>query len=216
VEGCEFVDNSAYFSGGALRGWLAANPSITKCSFVNNGSRDGGAIAWTNYCYSSVEDCTFHANEGVNGSSLYCASSPTAFRRSIVSFGLDGEAVSVSGTTPPSFECCDIYANAGGDWTGEIANQHGVNGNFSEDPLFCAAEGDAGPMLSSATSPYSLHLDSPCLPGNHPSGYDCGLIGAHGLGCGASRSEIAGQPKPPIDMPQVEKSTWGRIKVAYR
>ena len=28
--------------------------------------------------------------------------------------------------------------------------------------------------------------NSPCLPGNHPDGYDCGLIGALGEGCAAS------------------------------
>jgi hypothetical protein len=31
---------------------------------------------------------------------------------------------------------------------------------------------------------YRLEPGSPCLPGNHPYGYDCGLIGAHGIGCG--------------------------------
>ena len=38
----------------------------------------------------------------------------------------------------------------------------------SADLLFCDAEnGD-----------YTLDACSPCLPGNHPDGVDCGLIGA--------------------------------------
>jgi hypothetical protein len=41
------------------------------------------------------------------------------------------------------------------------------------------------------------------LPGNHPDGYDCGLIGALGQGC------ICG-PSPTVG------TTWGAIKSIYR
>jgi hypothetical protein len=68
--------------------------------------------------------------------------------------------------------CCDIYGNAGGDWVGCIADQAGINGNFSDDPLFCdIAAGD-----------YHLDDSSPCAPANN----DCGvLIGVLGVGCPA-------------------------------
>jgi len=46
-----------------------------------------------------------------------------------------------------------------------------LGGNIGVDPLLCDWEnGD-----------YRLEPDSPCWVGNHPQGFDCGLIGAYGL-----------------------------------
>jgi hypothetical protein len=87
--------------------------------------------------------------------------------------------------------CCDVYGNAGGDWGPETGGQLGQEGNISVDPFFCdLAHGD-----------FSLAADSPCLPGNHPTGYNCGLIGALGQGCG-----------PIALLPE----SWARTKVRYR
>lgn len=61
--------------------------------------------------------------------------------------------------------------------------------NFSADPMFCGLEN------------YSLQSDSPCAPGNHPDGIDCGLIGPLPVGCG------------PLG---IETRTWGSIKAMYR
>ena len=99
--------------------------------------------------------------------------------------------------------CSDLWGNVGGDWIGCIADQYGIDGNFSSDPLFCGLADGSTPMIHSDASPYSLHSDSPCLPGNHPYGYDCGLIGAWGVGCscGPTRSE---------------PTTWGAIKSMYK
>jgi hypothetical protein len=65
--------------------------------------------------------------------------------------------------------CCDLFGNAGGDYVGRIGGQIGIDGNFSADPAFCdTLNGD-----------FTLGDCSPCLPGNHPDGYDCGgIIGA--------------------------------------
>ena len=87
-------------------------------------------------------------------------------------------------------DCSDIFGNVGYDWGGRIEDQLGTDGNFSEDPLFC----------DPVSNDFTLDCNSPCLPGNHPDGVDCGTIGAHGLGCGATA---------------VEETTWGRIKTQY-
>jgi hypothetical protein len=93
----------------------------------------------------------------------------------------------------PVLQCCDVYGNVGGDWVGCIADQLGVNGNFSACPSFCHAEmGD-----------FHLCDQSPCAPGNHPDGYGCGLIGAWDVGC------VCG---PTGSKP----TTWGAIKSIYR
>jgi hypothetical protein len=62
-----------------------------------------------------------------------------------------------------------------GDWIGAIAGQNGLDGNFSRHPLFCE---DSNP-----SDPWSLSSASPCLPGQHPSGVACELIGARPEGC---------------------------------
>jgi hypothetical protein len=93
----------------------------------------------------------------------------------------------------PVVRCCDIYGNGEGDWVGCIADQLGIDGNISVCPSFC--------LMGN----WSLGLcdGSPCLPGNHPDGYDCGLIGAQGEGCICGPSDT-------------ESATWGAIKSMYR
>ena len=92
--------------------------------------------------------------------------------RTIIAFSPQGFAVA---GVAPEFSCSNLFGNAYGDWEVPIADQAGIRGNFSADPFFCdAAGGDL-----------TLAANSPCLPGNHPDGYDCDLIGAHGEGCAA-------------------------------
>jgi hypothetical protein len=66
--------------------------------------------------------------------------------------------------------CSNAFANAGGNYAGELADLTGVSDNISADPLFCdLASGDV-----------SLQAASPALP----SGNLCFVqMGAHGQGC---------------------------------
>jgi len=73
----------------------------------------------------------------------------------------------------PVIACNDFFNNEGGNYAG-IPDQTGMNGNISVDPLFCDLENED----------YQLHGLSSCLPGTHPDGAECGLIGALGKGCG--------------------------------
>jgi len=92
-------------------------------------------------------------------------------------------------------ECNDSWANAGGNWVG-VTDPTGVNGNISADPFFCDPE-NGGLGLAS---------NSPCLPGHHPQGDDCGLIGAYGQACGTSTA-VAEMP--------LAHSTWGVVKQQF-
>ncbi len=70
-------------------------------------------------------------------------------------------------------DCVDIHGNAGGDWIAPIDGRVGQDGNISVDPRFCdPVAGD-----------YTLMDTSPCMPGQHPDGENCGLIGRYGEGC---------------------------------
>lgn len=113
-------------------------------------------------------------------------------KRTIVAFNTEGSAVSCDDPgSQPILECCDVFGNAGGDWIGCLEDQYGINGNISEDPLFCApGNGDL-----------TLQEDSPCGPFSPPN-EECDLIGAWPVGCA-----------PPT---ATRRATWGRIKAAYR
>jgi hypothetical protein len=109
-----------------------------------------------------------------------------AIDRTIIAFNI-GPALYCEYGSQVTVQCCDLHGNTEGD---DLCGED-LGGNFSADPLFCGAEeGD-----------YSLDGYSPCLPGNHPDGVDCGLIGALGQGCGAT---------------PVEETSWGRVKALYR
>ncbi len=75
----------------------------------------------------------------------------------IIAFSPDGEAARVSDGSVLTFSCCDLYANYDGDWAFEIADQYGINGNISENPLFCDADGgDFGIHENSPGAPFTL------------------------------------------------------------
>lgn len=59
------------------------------------------------------------------------------------------------------------------------------------DPQFCGG----------AAGNFYLQSDSPCAPGNHPQGYECGFIGAYPVNCGTTPTGV---------------KTWGNIKELYR
>ncbi|MBM3320056.1 MAG: T9SS type A sorting domain-containing protein [Candidatus Eisenbacteria bacterium] len=192
-EDCLFEGNHASWMGGGVY-WVYSCYAITeepivarRCVFVGNDAWTGGGLYLT-YSFADdlpclpnplqVEECTFFGNASTDeGSCIYAngygeeygSCDPPTITSSILAFGLGGEAISsFSDPFGPVLECCDLFGNEGGDWIGWVANQHGVAGNFSADPLSCDAEnGD-----------FTLDAASPCL--NAPG---CGPIGAFGEGC---------------------------------
>ncbi len=92
--------------------------------------------------------------------------------RTIIAFN-GQEALGGGCATSAVLACADLYGNQLGDYIGDLSLQLGVDGNISEDPVFC--DPDAGV--------YTIHALSPCLDGNHPDEFACGTIGAEGMGC---------------------------------
>lgn len=174
---------------------IASSPLISECVFIDNWAMmHGGGVACRDGSNPTLREVTFCANGAEYGSGIYCENSSPVLDRVLVAFGKVSEgAAYFYGACSPTITCCDIYGNAGGDWVGSIAGQEGTEGNFSADPRFCdVSSGDI-----------SLEQCSPCMPGNHPAGYDCGgQIGAVGTGCGCDEN--------------VEPTTWGTIKSLFR
>jgi hypothetical protein len=101
--------------------------------------------------------------------------------------------------------CSDLYGNAGGDWTGCIADQLGEDGNFSEDPLFCGPDG----------SDLTVAAVSPCASEGNPCG---ALVGAWPVGC-ALPSGLEAVPVSLVGLylgPAVPNPTSGRTVIYYR
>jgi hypothetical protein len=216
VADCEILDNEAASGGGIVA--LGYEVTIVRCVVSGNVASwgPGGGIG----CSSPIlviQDCLITGNSetvlgGMSGLAVGPASSgmisgctvagntgwnaddaavlvydsDITIDRTVIAFN-DGRALHCDYDSQVSVHCCDSYGNTDGD---DLCGED-LGGNFSADPLFCDAEnGD-----------YTLDGSSPCLPGNHPDGVDCGLIGAFEQGCGAI---------------PVQETTWGRVKSLYR
>ncbi len=200
LEDCVFEGNQAYETGGAIFCYSLSSPVVERSRISGGVAIQGGAIYCGQashalltdciisdntaismgggiYCVDSspiLQGCTLHANGAYVGGGLACRfGSQPVMRNTIVSFGSQGGAVYCD--VPafiPTFECCDIFGNAGGDWTGHISSQLGQDGNLCLDPLYC--------LELNPEQPLTLRGSSPCAPEQSP---ECGLIGACPVGC---------------------------------
>ena len=190
ISECEFINNQAYWTGGGLSaGYRATELSLDHCTFIGNSTMwsYGNVIdllTWTDEEITTFQmtNCTVAGNDG----GVVGVAATNSMDRTVVAYN----GWSVYGF---QLSCCDLFGNEDGDWVGGIADQYGIRGNFSACPSFCHIElGNAG-----------ICDESPCAPGNHPDGYDCGLIGAHDVGCECGPTNT-------------EPTTWGAIKSIYR
>jgi predicted outer membrane repeat protein len=194
----EFKRNVSVWSGGAVL-CESGSPSFDQVEFrTNTAGGSGGAVRCDLAASVTLTSATFYDNVAAHGSGVYCGDGGTSatLTNCIIAFGCEAtSAVKCASTGTVTLTASDIYGNGGGDWVDCIAGQGTTNGNFSADPLFCRAEfGDL-----------TLWENSPCLPGNHPTGGDWGLIGAWGVGCPGTG--VADEN---------HQTSWGVIKSLFR
>jgi len=186
---CTFSGNTSATHGGGLSCGDSQPYLEDSVFFANTTPGSGGAISCLTAVYLTLINCTLVANSAGSGGGIFCDyNAAVTLERTIIAFSSLGK--SVAGATGSAYwlACCDIYGNVGGDWVRCIVDQFGVAGNFSADPCFCNLEG----------GDFTLHTHSPCLPGNHPDGDDCGLLGAWGEGC--SVTGLAGELPPIVEL----------------
>ena len=194
ISDCIFEGNVAD-EGGAV-GIADADVTITRSVFYTNWGVSIGGALWSERGQLALEQCTCVNNlANQTGSVLGAyAQSLVTINRSIVAANLLSAPFACAGSSI-QVTCSDAFGNVGGDWGECLTDQTGLNGNISVDPLFCGPD-------ENPESPLTLKPSSPCLPGNHPDGVDCGLIGALGVGC---------------DFPTaVQQRSWGGIKGTFR
>ena len=130
-------------------------------------------------CQPVFRNCTLSGNSSyLYGGAIYIGLTTTlTLENTIVTYNLARHEGAIYCQEPEGIvdlSCCNIYGNTTGDWVECFADQLGIKGNISADPLFCDTLG----------GDFTIEACSPCLPGNHPDGYDCGgPIGAWGEGC---------------------------------
>jgi hypothetical protein len=150
----------------------------------------------------SLQNCTIFGNEAdagdeegePGGGGVYVTGQSTVtLENSVIASSTRGEGIWCDAGIAPEVRCCDVWGNANGDWVGCVADLLGIDGNLSSDPRFC----------DTPTGNFGVELCSPCLPGNHPDGYDCAVrIGAYSSDCECGAG--------------TEPRTWGAIKAMYR
>jgi predicted outer membrane repeat protein len=172
---CVFAGNSATQGGGALNIWDVSVP-IEECTIAFNTSDHGAGV----YLYYTETGDSIPESRPIHPRGAF----PATFDRCIIAFNGPGEGIYVDDQA--GIRCSDVFGNG--------ATDYGVldeGENFALDPLFC------GPALDN----YQIRADSPCLPGNHPGGVECGTIGALPEGCEAVPVELV---------------SWSAIKSRYR
>lgn len=184
VRDCDFRSNPST----ALSCDYKCSASAERCVFYQNGR----VLAVGDDAHGSLSRCTLVGNSGGTGGVVRGADhdymmSSISITGCILAFNVGTSVVCNMSTL--SVSCTDIWGNTGGDYVGCATDLNGVGGNFSADPLFC--DYPSGDL--------TLQANSPCLPGNHPNGSDCGTIGSTEATCSNA----------------TEPTTWGRIKALF-
>jgi hypothetical protein len=156
-----FRHHSVTGSGGGLDIWRSPGVLVEECDFWNNtAGSSGGAIRFFDGADALVRGCTLFANHADFGAALYSYQSDPRIETSIVAENSGSEPAycSVSGGTI-TLLCTDVWDNAQGDFVGCIAGQDLLDDNFSANPLFCDP---SGADFSLAAGSPCLPANSPC------------------------------------------------------
>ena len=154
-----------------------------------NSATQGSGAWWDFLTSGTMSACSIVAGPtslaGEGALHFSTLSSPT-ITACIVAFSPLGLGVFVGPGASPTFGCCDVFGNVGGDAIGGID----LGTNLFTDPLFC----------DTTTHNWTLFATSPCLPDG-----TCPLRGALGMGC----TDVAvGE--------DVADMSWGRVKSLWR
>jgi hypothetical protein len=184
-------------SGGGLCCHGSPAPVIEGNLFYGNGAIGGAAIE-IHQCSPTIRSNTIvdnHANDGAGGIGIIGDQSFPVIVDNIIVGNTAVTFGAIFGDTPANqitFACNDVWGNLPSNYDGPLTDQTGLNGNISEDPLFCGAGGSHN---------YYLQASSPCASANVPAA----CSGSGVMGCYPVKCSVA-----------VEKKSWGTIKSLFK
>jgi len=196
ISDCLFEDNrsgGAHCSGGGTALTVAGpgRTEILRCTFRRH--RGTTCIQVGSEC--QFDGCAFLDNDVTSGVVRAAVGSTVALVRCTIAGNRASGAVPEGPliTGPADIRACLFAFNAGaacsdllrlrcsavfGNGGSDAACAAAGSDNFEADPQFCAVD-------PSGSSNIGLQSDSPCAPGHHPTGADCGQIGAGPVACNA-------------------------------
>lgn len=158
IEDCKFIENHAFDGAGAYF-FDGAAGTVDHCLFYgNHADLRGAGVSSLQNASVIVMNCTISNNDAEFGGGIGIYDSDFEIKNAIISFSGAGEAVYFYGESTINISYSDLYGNSGGDWTGEIADQYGVNGNISDDPEY----------VDTVSADFYLTENSPCIDTGDP------------------------------------------------
>jgi hypothetical protein len=226
--------NSVQISGGGLNCRHSSAPTLTRVLVSNNDASYGGGVNFVGAgCNAVLEYVTIvdnYASTSGGGIQVGDQAQPFfshvtvsgniadywgdgmynynghPFVESSIFRGNQGEEIYFQDSGDPgtiTLSCTDIEGGEEGIITNDNATVFWFEGNFDLDPLFCSPE----------NGEYTLAAGSPCLPGNHPEGVNCGLMGALEEGCVSPVYPITDLAIEIVDFDQIVLS-WSEVSGA--
>jgi hypothetical protein len=194
IKGNVITDNWCA-SGGGLACYGSPAPVIEDNLFTGNGGIAGAAIKITQ-CSPTIRNNTIvdnHAGDGAGAIYLVGAQSSPIVVNNIIVHNTAASYGAIYGDAPAGimFSCNDVWGNLPSDYDQPLSDQTGLNGNISEDPLFCGVAGSGN---------YYLRTSSPCAAANVPAACSGG-----GMGCYQVKCDVG-----------VHKESWGSMKSLYK
>ena len=207
VIGCEFDNNCAICGGGLYAGhcsWIVVDSSRFSGNYAhswgggifvdwcctlflqnsllcdNRARVYGGGVYLVNQTCPNISSCTLFDNFAGAGGGVFCSSNVygLSILHTIIAFNDSCDAVFSWENTDVGASCCNFYGNLV-NWSGELADDSGVAGNISADPLFC----------DTAANDFTLRENSPSAAAQSYCGVNMGAFPV-GCDCCAIRGDI--------------------------
>jgi hypothetical protein len=196
IVGDNIITDNWCASGGGLECYGSPAPVIEGNLFYGKGGFAGAAVM-INQCSPTIRNNTIvdnHANDGAGAFYILGNQSFPVIVNNIIVGNTAATFGAFYGDTPANqitLSCNDVWNNLPSNYDTPLTDQTGLNGNISQDPLFCGSAGSRN---------YYLQANSPCAAGNVPA-----PCASAGMGCYPVKCRVA-----------VQKKSWGTIKSLFK